>query len=251
MPVGSLKELKRAYLDVNFYNLAEIRALSRKFGKISAMCLTQIYLAMSAAEDARIDEDAILDILENAEIENIADFIPYCLEKSLIKLFREKIADESQKTTIISESKIGLPDSDYDTDLNISLKELDTPDIRTWLYLAMKRINASGGVTDEIWIESQLLKYAGRPDDLLAALKHTASLTKTRNLYDPTTQARGSPQKKSTQETIKELMAKEQAKKDGTRSGFENNGDYSERISGSLPGNSGEARRLGRGFEND
>lgn len=182
MPTGSLKELKRAYIDVNFYNLAEIRALSRKFGKISPMCLTQIYLAMSAAEDARIDEDAILDILENAEIENIQDFIPYCIEKSLIKLYREKIADESQKKTIISGSKNGLPDSDSDI---ILIKEIDTPEMRQALKLARARLKESGRDIDQIGLDALVMRYFGRWKDLLAALKHTATLTVAKNIYDP------------------------------------------------------------------
>lgn len=219
MPAGSLKELKRAYLDVNFYNLAEIRALSRKFGKISAMCLTQIYLAMSAAEGARIDEDALLDILEDAGIENIQDFIPYCLEKSLIKLFREKISDESDKNQIIPGSKVRLPDSDSDNDndndndFEINLKELDTPQIRIWLKKTRERISASGGSTDDVWLEALLLKYAGRPDDLLAVLQHTATRSKTKNICIPESyQPRAAPQKKSTKETIQELY--EQALKE-------------------------------------
>lgn len=177
MPAGSLKELKRAYLDVNFYNLAEIRALSRKFGKISAMCLTQIYLAMSAAEGARIDEDAILDILENAEIENIAEFIPYCLEKSLIKLFREKIGDESQKTTIISESKTGLPDIDNDYDNNLKLEilhpEFQDPKIKQAIgrWVTYKRNN--GKHLNQGSVDSLQSLYAGRAHDLPGDIDHS------------------------------------------------------------------------------
>lgn len=110
MPKGSLKELKRAYLDVNFYNLPEIRALSKKFGKISPLALTQIYCAMSAGEGAKIDEDAIADILESNDLKNVEEFITYCLDKSLFKLYRENSPDNQEEPG----SKTRLPDNDYE-----------------------------------------------------------------------------------------------------------------------------------------
>lgn len=211
MPTGALKELKRAYLDVNFYNLAEIRALSRKFGKISAMCLTQIYLAMSAAEDAKIDDDAILDILENAEIENIQDFIPYCLEKSLIKLYREKISDESQINPIISGSKSGLPDSDYDTDndydsdhdLEIQLPEFRQPKISSAIARWVKYQRKIKKPFDQGALDSMIMLYEHKPQELPDDIDHSIT-SNYKTLYaKPREQAR--PAKKSTKDTIREL----------------------------------------------
>lgn len=196
MPTGSTAELKRAYLDVNFFNLAEIRALMRKFKRDSGLAIVQVYLAMSAAEEARIDEDALLDILESCDVKCPEEFISYCLEKSLIKLFREKISDESQINPIFPGNETRLPDSDYDYDNEINIKELDTPEIRTWLKKTRERIHASGGTTDEVWVEALLMRYAGRPDELLAVLQHTATRSKTKNICIPdTNQARAGPER--------------------------------------------------------
>ena len=167
MSPGSTAELKRAYLDVNFFNLAEIRALSRKFGKKSAMCLIEIYLSMSAAEGARIDEDALMDIIDDYEFENPSDFIEYCILKSLIKLFREKISDESEKDPIKSGNETRLPDYDYDYDYEL-IKEIDTPAIREAIRDWRIHQQKLGRSFDQMAVDALIKTYAGQsPQDLI------------------------------------------------------------------------------------
>lgn len=209
MPTGSMAELKRAYLDVNFFNLPEIRALMRKFKKLAGLALVQIYLAMSAAEGGKIDEDALCAILEENEIRSPEAFIAYCLDKSLIKLFREIISDSSEINPDSPGSKSRLPVYDYDNDIEINLKELDTPQIRAAIQLFAKTLSANGRELTQTNFDAWAMPYAGRPDDFLSDLLYSAGLTKTKGFYPrPTTGPRaGGKEKESSKDTLTRLMA--------------------------------------------
>ena len=214
MPKGSTAELKRAYLDVNFFNLPEIRALSRKFSRKSTICLIEIYLSMSAAEGARIDEDAILSIIEPYDLDCPTSFIDYCLEKSLIKLFREKISDESQKETIISGSESRLPDSDSDNDNEYELiKEMDTPEIRSEVNKFAAKIKRDSNGRRELHqqtLDNWQSEYLGNPAAFLAALKNTNSKTFALNLIRDEAPIVKQP-KKSQREILQEMMEADNA----------------------------------------
>ncbi len=138
-------QLKRAYLDVDFFNQPKIRAGRRIFGKIFPLILIDIYLAMSKATNAIIDKDAILSIIEDYDIEDAESVLIYCLhpDRKLIhielhgytnsvvvkdqeqyhkKLKKKPKGDESEdfsgKNFPNKEEKSQIPDtdSDYDND---------------------------------------------------------------------------------------------------------------------------------------
>lgn len=212
MPAGSMAELKRAYLDVNFFNLAEIRALMRKFKKMAAMALVQIYLSMSAAEGARIDEDALCDILENCEVKNHEAFIAYCLDKSLIKLFREKISDSSDKIPTSPGSKSRLPDIDYDNEyedreLKIAIHDFQTVKITAAILRWREYRRAIGKPFDQMALDSLLSLYAGRAGELPDDIDH--SISNGWKTINAKSRPRAGPVQKSTSDTLKEMMAEE------------------------------------------
>lgn len=186
MPKGSLAPLKKCNLNVNLYNLAEVRALSKKFGKVAPLSLTKMYFAMSAAEGARIDEDALCDILDTDGIKKHEEFISYCLDKSLIKLFREISPGESVENPIIPGNETRLPDIDSDSVSEFSLiEELDIPEIRfELLAFAAKIIRDSNGKSrlHQQTLDNWQSEYRTRPLEFLDALKFSNSLTKCVNL---------------------------------------------------------------------
>lgn len=212
MPTGSMAELKRAYLDVNFFNLPEIRALMRKFKKLAGLALVQIYLAMSAAEGGKIDEDALCAILEENEIRSPEAFIAYCLDKSLIKLFREIISDSSDENPDSPGSKSRLPDIDSDNvsedqELIIALPEF--LNVRTFQAVERWRLHRRliGKPFDQMALDSLINLYAGRANELADDINHSiANGWKTINARGGT---RASPAGKSTKDTLKEMMAAE------------------------------------------
>lgn len=155
-----MAKLKRAYLDVNFPNLPKVRALSRVFGKISPWALVQIYLSMSNATDARIDEDALLCIVEDTGIADPSNFITYCLEKGLIELFREIIPDSPGKNPTIPGNESGLPDTDYDNDSDTESKlESSHPELTA-------ATNGSKQVLEFVWLdEIQIDTWRGKLGD--------------------------------------------------------------------------------------
>ena len=216
----SRAQLDHVLLDVDFFNNPKIRAFKGKFGHISQLCLIDAYTAMSRATNAIIDGDCVIAILSDYQLK--WDFWEHCLDKGLVKIEgqgysnsrviqdQEKLGKSQDKWRLANGKRKG--DSEATTNLHpintqskqntvnvhgcevlnteelnidINLKELDTPEIKLWMGKTRARIKASGGNTDQLWVDALLMKYAGRPADLLAALKHTASLTKTKNVYEP------------------------------------------------------------------
>jgi len=213
MPAGSMAELKRAYLDVNFFNLPEIRALMRKFKRSAGLALVQIYLAMSAAEGGRIDEDALCAILEDNEIKSPEAFISYCIDKSLIKLFREKISDSSEINPAFPGNETRLPDSDYDNEyedqeLIIALPEFRDVKIAAAILRWREYRRASFGKSfDQMALDSLISLYAGRANELPDDIDHSISNGwKTLNAKN---RPRAGPAQKSTRDTLNEMMAEE------------------------------------------
>lgn len=74
-------KLKHLLIDVDFLNNPKVRALA-KFGKISQLCLIDLYLSMSRATDARIDPDCVYAIISEYGLSQ--EFIDYCIAKGLI-----------------------------------------------------------------------------------------------------------------------------------------------------------------------
>jgi hypothetical protein len=78
----SRAQLKHLLLDVDFLNNPKIRALKARFKIVSQLCLIDLYLSMSRATNARIDDDCLNAIVSEYELG--ADFVSYCLDKGLI-----------------------------------------------------------------------------------------------------------------------------------------------------------------------
>lgn len=218
MPKGSLAPLKKCNLNVNLYNLAEVRALSKKFSKVAPLSLTKIYFGMSASEGAKIDEDALCDILDGDGIKKHEEFISYCLDKSLIKLFREISPGESREKTISPGNETGLPDIDYDNEyesikLIIAIPEFLEPKTAKAIERWKAHRQAIGKPFDQMALDSLINLYQGRASELAEDIDHSISNGwKTLNAKSRETRAGPSKQKhNSSVQKALDLAAKYEA----------------------------------------
>lgn len=232
-------QLKHALLRTTLPSQHKIRSLKRVHGVAGKCSLYEIYLAMSAATNAVIDQDCIFEIAEDNDVKDLDGYLSYCLEKGLIQreldgysnqpviddqeayharmvkldedAERKRLAREQERLknmehppSVHGQSTDIPPDSprtgsgfpvyaygnDNDLDPNninglVLPGEFNTPEIRGALTACVARLKLSGRTLDQIMLDAKIMELR-TSEALLGALRHTAGLSKTRNIITPT-----------------------------------------------------------------
>lgn len=210
-------QLKHVLLDVNLPNHNKVKTLKRLFGAQGKCSLYEIYAAMSKATNAIVEKDLIIIIAEENDVTDPEGFFTYCLDRGLIQVessgysnqpviddqeslyktqARWKKTREKQKDTPSPQrdsSDANARKSEYlniellNTDLDLILNgEFDTPLIRKALDSCRSKLRESKRDLNQQTLDALCMRK-GSPELLLAALSHTATLTKAANVYDPPT----------------------------------------------------------------
>jgi len=136
-------------------------------------------------------------------------------------LVKQNASKPPSKTQANSDIDIDI-DIDNAIDLSINLKEFDTAPIQAEVSLFAKKIKRDSNGSRELHqqtLDNWLTEYQGRPADFLDDLKFSNGLVRCWNLKKrDKPQARGSPAKKSTKETIQELYAQALAEEQNAKS---------------------------------
>jgi len=208
-------QLKHVLLDVDFFTNPKIRAMQRRYNVFATLGLIEVYMAMSMATNAVIDNDAILAIFEDLGADDPQAIIDYLLANGLIikemngfsnsrvikdqeslyksqqRYKKHKEQTEEKRCENVSET---LPLSNHKSEsmnielMNTELNELvlhgsfNTKEIRDALKLCHNRLKQSGRGLDQISLDALCINQ-GSPERLKSALLHTAGLTKARNVY--------------------------------------------------------------------
>lgn len=80
----SRAQLKHVLLDVDFFTNPKIRAMQRRYNVFATLGLIEVYMAMSMATNAVIDNDALLAIFEDQGADDPQGLIDYLLTNGLI-----------------------------------------------------------------------------------------------------------------------------------------------------------------------
>lgn len=80
----SRAQLKHVLLDVDFFTNPKIRAMQRRYNVFATLGLIEVYMAMSMATNAVIDNDALLAIFEDQGADDPQGLIDYLLSNGLI-----------------------------------------------------------------------------------------------------------------------------------------------------------------------
>lgn len=246
-------QLDHLLLDVDFMHKPTIVGFRRKFGWASVTWLIEIYCQMSRASNALVTRDVMLAVCEDMRLDGGNEMIDYCIDHGLIiqledradslftnsrvikdqeslakkrlgskdrqEKFRNK--DVTQRVCNASSNALQtrLPVTDPVTDLDINIKELDTPEIRKALSMFASKLESQNRPLNQITLDPMLMRYAGRPQEFLSALLYSASLTKCVNLIESPTSERaafnGQRKNKSVEAglaLIKKYEAEEQAR---------------------------------------
>lgn len=132
---------------------------------------------------------------------------PNLLKQNSTKGLSKKLANVKQKTEIETVNEI-----EYEDNL-ILHGTFDTPEIRKALEAAKGKLKESGRALSQITLDAACMNI-GTPERLLKALWHTASLTKTKNIYAAPDKP-GEIKKKSKAEQVLEMGANLERKRIG------------------------------------
>jgi hypothetical protein len=237
----SRAQLKKVFLDVDFFSNPKIEALGYKFGSASQACLIEILCAMSRATNAQVDEDLIYSKIHKHQVKEPSNFFDYLIEKNIIfkdgngfsngpvikdqENYARKLESSNARVTRYREKKEALPseretrtpdtdsDNDNEYDLNINKEPELRLDIAFIEFGDLKTIKAIerwkkhrlsiGKTFDQMALDSLQSLYAGRANELADDIDHSISNGwKTLNA-----KSRDAPrkEKKSTKDTIREL----------------------------------------------
>lgn len=232
----SRAQLKKVFLDVDFFSNPKIEALGYKFGSASQACLIEILCAMSRATNAQVDEDLIYSKIHKHQLQEPSNFFNYLVEKNIIfkdgdgfsngpvikdqENYARKLEASNARVTRFREKKEALssgvetrtPDIDFDydnvtdIDLDIKLKELDTPEIRSEVRAFVAKVGRDSYGRNKVHqqtFDSWQSEYQGRPEDFLADLKFSNGLTKCVNLKRrDQQQSRASPKQSAAERNL-------------------------------------------------
>lgn len=196
----SRAQLKRMYLDVNFFSNPKIEALGYKFGSASQACLLEILCAMSKATNAQVDEDFIYSRIHKHRIEQASDLFNYLLEKKILfkdgngfsngpvikdqESYSRKLEASNARVTRFRGKKEALPseretrtpdiDSDYDNVIDLNILKEDpkaAKAVARWIE-HRRKINKP---LDQMAVDSLIMLYAGRHNELPDDIDHSIS----------------------------------------------------------------------------
>lgn len=196
----SRAQLKRMYLDVNFFSNPKIEALGYKFGSASQACLLEILCAMSKATNAQVDEDFIYSRIHKHRIEQASDLFNYLLEKKILfkdgngfsngpvikdqESYSRKLEASNARVTRFRGKKEALPseretrtpdiDSDYDNVIDLNILKEDPKAVKAiarWIE-HRRKINKP---LDQMAVDSLIMLYGGRYDELPDDIDHSIS----------------------------------------------------------------------------
>jgi len=232
----SRAQLKKVFLDVDFFSNPKIEALGYKFGSASQACLIEILCAMSRATNAQVDEDLIYSKIHKHQVKEPSNFFNYLVDKNIIfkdgngfsngpvikdqESYARKLESSNARVTRFREKKEALPseretrtpdidfDTDNETDLNsleleIALPEFQNTETSTAIVRWARHQKKLGRGFDQGGVDSMLSLYRSSPRDLAIDIDHSIlNGWKTLNA-----KSRDAPrkEKKSTKDTIREL----------------------------------------------
>ena len=244
-------------LNADFYLKPRNRRWIAKEGASSVIVLQMIWIALSQERDCKLcfDDICAIPFIEPFSDSTLKSFLDSCIEIGLLEFeggfyFNSQIVSDSDKfkakhdnyskaaksregakqkqdcAKIVPQSKHNHIDTDTDNaidlDLSINLKEFDTAPIQAEVSLFAKKIKRDSNGSRELHqqtLDNWLTEYQGRPADFLDDLKFSNGLVRCWNLKKrDKPQARGSPAKKSTKETIQELYAQALAEEQNAKS---------------------------------
>jgi hypothetical protein len=192
----SRAQLKKVFLDVDFFSNPKIEALGYKFGSASQACLIEILCAMSRATNAQVDEDLIYSKIHKHQVKEPSNFFNYLVDKNIIfkdgngfsngpvikdqESYARKLESSNARVTRYREKKEALPseretrtpdtdsDIDYVNDLDLSIKfiELDIPEIRCELAAFIAKVSRDSNGKNKVHqqtLDNWQGRYIGRP----------------------------------------------------------------------------------------
>lgn len=237
-------QLKHMLMDVDFFDKPTVRALGFKHTQVSVLLYVRWLMLMSRATNALVTRDAMASIAREVlhgmgtSVATFETVLQYCLDTEMIieespgcytndrvvkdqeacavkrvgavqrqAKFREKKGESGNALQTRLPVHVHVDDHDHEFDL---IKEMDTPAIRAEVAKVAEKFQRDSKGKRRLHqqtLDNWQAEFLGKPEAFLRALKNTNSKTYALNLIRDDDQPRAGPAKKSTKDTLNEMMA--------------------------------------------
>lgn len=227
-----MSKVKKTLIQNGFLGLSEIKLLRRKFAQEGVIAALACYFAMSGSQEGWLSKEKVLCEAEDQGVKKTDEWLSYCTSENIItekdgkytnshvekdrKNYGKVLEYDRKRKGNKKESSRTLDididiDNVIDPDLILS-GDFNTPLIQKALTACRSKLRESKRDLNQQTLDALCMRK-GSPELLLAALSHTATLTKAANVYDPPTSVitstNGTFKRQTNFERTKEILLKD------------------------------------------